>query len=850
MLVDSRQREAISFAFEHRVPLADDWSIWRTICVRATGFPFASLHALTAPELAARADRAHASDAAVEVPLRAAKAHVSKQLRAKVGSATDYRRALRRLRQRQLPAGLEHDEQLIALLANLSTALTRARDHSQTYDDAYREHGKQMFRHLQDVAREPRFREAISWQNLSVVERALEPFIALSADTNNKAARRTKRVVARYLQRYCARNESIGFFGPVAWGTFRDDGAPLVQRSGVNLIDRHAVHLEYWAARAAITAITSDPAIKQWLRPRRYPGVVSEGMTAVGTFGQRATLTPAVALVVDACNGLTTVDQLVQQLAARFPDTFSAPADVHAALEQAVSDGLVIWEPQLPLCGAPEQQAFRFLTTISEQHRGMLLAKWARFQSALTTLGAAFGDADKVRTGISALNQHFEHVTGKASVRNPGKAYAGRTLAFLDCSRDYDLTLGPAIRERLAPALSLVLDSVRWYTAQLGAQFLDFVGGQYDAVCRSIGSTTVPLGMLWSSIQAHEPIARAVVDDVLEQLHERWAELLHIGPDESAVQRTSRALAGRAKDLFTAPAPGWPGARHHSPDVMIGARSDDEIRNGGGYFVLGEIHVGVITINQQNFLEFHPDPSELMRAAALDRGEPEVEPVRTMEKGGQRVGTSGDSGVNFQLEYDDTPAWFERDRVLSIAEVFVESSAAGLMLRTRDGAHRFPAASFFGRQTLGLFMQRFGLFAPQAHRPRICIDDLVISRESWRFSRDALSFAVVREDAERYRAARAFMHRHRLPQFMFYRIPGEPKPIYLDWASPSMVDLLAHAIRGSSNREEWSASFTEMLPGPDDLWLIGPGGERYTSELRLTVLDRRGLDCPPQKATR
>lgn len=44
--------------------------------------------------------------------------------------------------------------------------------------------------------------------------------------------RRRQDVVARYWQRYCSKNDTIGFFGPLAWGRFSGTGEAVAARVG------------------------------------------------------------------------------------------------------------------------------------------------------------------------------------------------------------------------------------------------------------------------------------------------------------------------------------------------------------------------------------------------------------------------------------------------------------------------------------------------------------------------------------------------------------------------------------------------------------------------------------------
>ena len=75
------------------------------------------------------------------------------------------------------------------------------------------------------IASDPLFREAITWQNPSVAAildhlTRDEPPAATGKEARRRRQKRRFRedTVARYWQRYCGKNDTIGFFGPVAWG--------------------------------------------------------------------------------------------------------------------------------------------------------------------------------------------------------------------------------------------------------------------------------------------------------------------------------------------------------------------------------------------------------------------------------------------------------------------------------------------------------------------------------------------------------------------------------------------------------------------------------------------------------
>lgn len=82
---------------------------------------------------------------------------------------------------------------------------------------------------LPALAGDPGFREAVTWQNRAALRNAVDR--VSPADSGGRQRRRLE-TVASYWQRYCAKNDTIGFFGPLAWGQFTDDGPALSVRSG------------------------------------------------------------------------------------------------------------------------------------------------------------------------------------------------------------------------------------------------------------------------------------------------------------------------------------------------------------------------------------------------------------------------------------------------------------------------------------------------------------------------------------------------------------------------------------------------------------------------------------------
>ena len=131
-----------------------------------------------------------------------------------------------------------------------------------------------------------------------------------------------------------------------------------------------------------------------------------------------------------------------------------------------------------------------------------------------------------------------------------------------------------------------------------------------------------------------------------------------------------------------------------------------------------------------------------------------------------------------------------------------------------------------GLQPLGFFP---GFDVPSITRwPRFTFGNVVVFRRRWVFRPEEMPAGKSVE--EHYVATQRWRREQRLPRHVFLHSDTETKPFYADLGSVAWVDLFRRALDATSR-----VHVSEMLPGPDDLWVRDSRG-RYASEF-LVHLD-------------
>ncbi|WP_406727213.1 lantibiotic dehydratase [Streptomyces sp. GD-15H] len=661
-------------------------------------------------------------------------------------------------------------------------------------------------------------------------------------------------LLAMYLQRVTTKNETHSHFGPLAVTRFAPGGTGISWSTGPL---RRVAFLSHWAGEAMAEAFSGRPEHFEAVRPRRRPLAFGEGARIqLYAFETRTgmpddwrfvevtadTFDDDQSWLWERCDG----ERTVAQLRAAWTRREGAPPrrTFDEVLHELVGKDWLIGRWEIPVGTADP------LRTLSG-HLGEGAPDLAVVRSIADRLRRfADGPVEDRATLLGRLKETFEEVTGAAANRSQGLHYSDRSILYEEAySPVRNMTLGRDVEDVISRELSVVYDLTllaprlrvrrerdilhRWMKERFGT------------------GNPVPLQHFYAGFFEDKPrLARQCeeVDRDIAAIDDEITAVLLEGvtgdEHETVVDRDRlEELLGRH--------PAAPPALCN-PDVMLAARDAEALARGEFLAVVGDCHAVREALTHSSF-------APLMQAEA---------PELLDEVYARYRGLLDDDEVLIDLSRahpDKTAAQLtypcpdlevhglsskSRDSVLQPDQLYVVTTAERLELRANGVEGRLkllaplaggpsirqdPLSPFaFPRHFGGVGLRSTG----HDRLPRIRCGRVVLHRERWRIPADAFrgwspGTRRAKGDAAEFAAARRLRRDLGLPRHGFLKIPGEPKPVYVDWDSPLLVRQIFRLARKSDSPLE----FSEMLPSPEHLWLE-IDGERHTSELRCAVFSR------------
>ncbi|HXL96406.1 MAG TPA: hypothetical protein VN969_46450 [Streptosporangiaceae bacterium] len=775
------------------------WQLYPSFAVRAAGFPVELLEDLTTAELTAAVTRyGDAAEAAEALRSRL----LSEELPASVTAAHgdhDSLRALSRIRERVgrrrtgAGAGLAGDGELPRLLREWNIrqdACAALLDRVTAVAGASQERTAERLALLaarQDVQGALML---LSPSFFTAVQRhAARP--ARPAGQSWAFYRR----LALYLQRLAARNETHSYFGPIGYGHV-DPAADGIAVDGYAGAGSPGVFATYRLAAGLAEAIENSGAVPP--RPRRVPTARRAGSRLVTLRGQFP-LGHLGCRLWDLADGSRTSAELTNgtgdplAAAAVLSRLQAAGALVHAPMVDPRSEDPLA-DLELRLAGT-QAGTGRWPEVIAEFRRLLRRFATAPVPDRLQLLGQ--------------IEERYRALTGAEPRVGAGRMYADRTLLFEERPSTCSVRLGTELAETIRAGAGAALSLWAAASAQRHAVLRRHAAAVFASAFGEAGE--VPFLEVLRTLRRH-PATGPVSTSVHRWMDERISHCA--GPCLDLDAGAGGSVAGTAAphlfasiDLLlarTGPAP---------DDVMV---------------VIGEAHpMNLLSVFPTDYYARREMPQRCADRDAWLLGQ--ITPPGT--RLAQIVG--GRSAKIFAYPQAVVPVEL-RPRLPTaaatpVADLVVRRAGERLALCDGLGELVLLPALTGGDETdpLTVFsLPAVGttVFGTGPRLPRITVGGVVVQRRRWEVRLPDLPSRLTR--AERYGAVIRWWAEQGMPRRVFVRAGAEPKPVYIDAASPVLAGCLMSLGTGQA------LTVTEMLPDVSQCWLAGPEGH-HTCEFRF-----------------
>ncbi|MFJ6617737.1 lantibiotic dehydratase [Kitasatospora sp. NPDC091335] len=854
-------------------PSSPRWSLAPTALVRQAGFPLELLSGLVdeGADAQARAllDR-HAAlleaAAAAKEELKRSPVALSGPVVNAIGNSIGM---LRPLTEPDLAAALRELGPRSGPLAAFQEAVTELRRTCREFTEA---HAERLWAGRLAVAgafADERLRDVLLLSNDAAAPQFLAWLDAFDPTVTGRRrahAQKMTDLLTMYLQRVTMKNETHSHFGPL--NVARVGGEGMLDWTSGSAVRRRA-HVSHWAAARLARKLGEDPALRGLVRPRRLPlallgrgdgdrGVVdlySSGVEAapgvdwrfdrIGGFA----VDPPQEWLLRHCDGVRTAEELAAEWNARF-GPLGCSTDDGSGFDKALADladrGLVTAWPEVPVGDPRPLVALRgqLLAAGSGDHPAM---EWT---AGLEAAVAAFTEAPYPErpAALAALKARFEELTAGPANRFGGHHYADRSVVWEEAHGELDdLRIGSGLAAVLseelafvyeialaAPRLRLRLETgllTRWFRDRFGpdrpvplADFYRAFVEDRERLALRCAEVTVEVDRLRATVAGHllgtaDPAAREVVV-----------------PDRAV--RELRAALPREPAAFC------------NPDVLLAADGPEALAAGELQIVVGELHAGRDLLTHSSMSVQAAERSPLLAEEVyahyrtlVDEDELLVDVLRGHQDktASQQRFPGPDLEILGRSPKDRADVLHPSDLHLVLAGDRLELRAEGRPGRLRllappAGGYTLmddPLAPFaFPRLHGGNGLELDGL----PHVPRIRHGRTVLQRELWRVPASELrgwsptGSPVKADDAAEYLTVCRLRARYGWPRRVFAKLPGQPKPVYVDWDAPLIVRQFFRLVRGV----EGTVVISELLPTAEQRWLR-VNGASYTSELRYAV---------------
>ena len=643
----------------------------------------------------------------------------------------------------------------------------------------------------------------------------------------NKASRAHERHLLLYLQRVCAKNDSLSAFGPEGWGTIGGKANNLTLSPQPGIAARETF-LERWTAHGVAAALNADPEIREQLSPRLNPnGRLERNQFLLTDSGETIPLDGATLDLLARIDGVTPAHSL------------GAGAEI---LEQLALQKIIRWEVEVP---ALEPHPFDVLVAdVTAWRQSPTRARWLDRLQPIAALPAKFAGTEDTAARIQIIDEADERLEQLGAVPKTGTRflYSAANSIGEECFRESGFSIGEDLVNEVARDAAPWIDLWRDCYAFVASRVSAGLRGLLEKAPLQNGALALPaflrhceqLGMSLTG-----PAMVGLASMAFQEVKAAFREKVRQRPDDEEWELTVEDCHFIRQDFQY---PKFDEYTYPSADMQISAKSVEAVARGEYQWILAELHPPVALLHH-GFYWGCPDKAALGRAlATTTKGRP------TFHFGFFAIDFTATTTVRvldampdltfFVAPQRADPRW----RIIPPAEVEVFADETGdVGLRRRES--REYLGSFARGWTIPLGFHPF-LFGRTPHMPRLRCGKVIVQRRSWTVGLEELpagNYTGVSRNLvaamERLRAAKAW------PRYIYIR-PSEQalrrsgaegrdkdtKPVFIDLESYLFLEIFHGWLTKSGELE-----VTEMLPDPEHLLWQEKDGRR-TFELRTQIV--------------
>jgi hypothetical protein len=633
-----------------------------------------------------------------------------------------------------------------------------------------------------------------------------------------------------YAQRFCTKNDTCSFFGPITWGQFSADQQDLVKvtHADGDWLGSRKTFFESWVIQRIIGQLN-----QQCPDANKMPLLLNAGCALVDDM-LFYPLEKSRRLSGDMLN---IVEVLQHQAYVYNADTLQAKlnSENDISLKRLIDAGIIkVGFALSPRAENPLQQladkivAAQLPTEFSQQ--------WLSLFTALETQRDAYarGSLAQRQTALVNLNNLLSGANVSLS-RSSGEMYVGRYPVYEDCGRDTQVSFNQTVKRHIAEDFAPLLSLYQWLTRVTAFELHQHWLVVWSQCCSQYDTEQINILSFLNALKPlQDDIRPQVQHRITTILRQSWAKVLStVDSKGDEVQLTVEHFTALMAHLHEA----CPDAVHfevfgdafHSPDFMLSASSQSALNAGDYHLIIGEVHPAVHTLSQPVAAHFSPFNQQINAEVKSLFDTPRL--------------ILADTPTSYQRSHIDWPIIGNYHQLIlptgggcvAPANQYAAGRAQVVLvdgrLRVTDrlGCFNQDLLGVHNTQLHQLLFDLAGDIIPRHDCRRMLFNQTVYKRRTWSF--DPSGWPVpCKDELGLFVQWRLWKDEYKMPRWIFVKCDSEPKPFFVDFDNPLSLDALVSALKKASN-----IRVSEMLPDPNALWFADKRG-KFCAEIRTSMI--------------